>query len=158
MREYRLISETRSQLSDMMQPHQANPAGNVHGGEIMKMMDNCAGVVALRHARSNVVTVKVDELIFFKPIFVGQLVTCVGEMVYTGKTSMLIRVTVKTESVKEESSEPQVALTAYFTFVSLGADGRPKPVLPVIPETDEEKRIYDEYEKKYLEEKQKREK
>ncbi len=158
MREYRLISETRSVLSDIMLPHQANPSGNVHGGEIMKMMDTCGGVVAQRHARMNVVTVKVDELIFYKPICVGDYVTCTGEMVYVGSTSMTVRVTVKNENITDKNSQPQIALTAYFTFVALDENGKPTKVLPVIPETDEEKVAYDEFEKKYLAGKQERRK
>lgn len=156
MKEYRLISETRSVLSDVMQPHQANPAGNVHGGEIMKMMDNCGSVAAHRHARSNVVTVKVDELIFYKPIFVGNYVTCIGEVVFTGNTSMTVRVTVISENLTDEESESEIALTAYFTFVALGDDGRPRRVLPVKPETDAEKAAYAEYSARYIEDKKRR--
>ena len=74
--------------SQVMMPHHANPAGNVHGGEIMKVMDNAAYAVALKYAKGNCVTARVDELEFHLPIFVGALVTCTASIVYVGRTSM----------------------------------------------------------------------
>lgn len=75
-------------MSQVMLPHQANVAGNVHGGEIMKFMDMAAGACAMKYARSNCVTARVDELVFHIPIFVGALVTCTANIAYVGNTSM----------------------------------------------------------------------
>jgi acyl-CoA hydrolase len=122
-----------------MQPHQANPAGNVHGGEIMKMMDNAAYVVAQRHARTNVVTARVDELIFHKPIFVGNLVTCHAYITFIGRSSMEVAVTVEVENLYSELPS-ECALTGYFTMVALNAGGQPIRVTPM-ELTNEEERV-----------------
>lgn len=112
------VNDSKSVLSEVMLPSQANPAGTVHGGEIMKLMDACGGVAAMRHAKTNVVTVRVDELVFYQPILVGQLVICEAELAFVGKTSMEMKVTVKVEDLMSDVST-KLALTAYFTYVAL---------------------------------------
>jgi acyl-CoA hydrolase len=146
------IIESRSVLSDIMLPSQANPAGIVHGGEIMKMMDNCGGVAAMRHARTNVVTVRVDELVFYQSIFVGQLVICEAELIFTGRTSMEVQVTVKVEDLMCEACT-RVALTAYFTFVALGPDGKPCQVPQLLVETEEEIKAFEKGRIRYFDHK-----
>ncbi len=143
MEKRKTVSETRTILSDIMLPGQANPAGNVHGGEIMKMMDNCAGVAARRHAHKNCVTARVDELMFYHPIFVGQLVICEACLVYVGRSSMEIKVTVRVEDTYGEERQA-LALSAYFTFVALDENGKPCEVPRLEIQTDEEARAYDE--------------
>jgi acyl-CoA hydrolase len=144
----RRISDSKSMISDLMLPSQANPAGMVHGGEIMKMMDNCGGVAAVRHARTNVVTLRVDEMVFYEPILVGQLVTCESQLVFTGRTSMEVKVTVKVEDLVSE--EPaKVALTAYFTYVAMGADGKPCKVPELLIETEEERQDFEKGRMRY---------
>ncbi|NLB42423.1 MAG: acyl-CoA thioesterase [Clostridiales bacterium] len=120
--EEKTVAHSRAIMSQVMLPSQANPAGNVHGGEIMKMMDTTASVTAARHARTNIVTARVDELIFHTPIFVGALVTCRAKLIFVGRSSMEISVTVEAEYLQEEKP-PKVALTAYFTMVSLDDNG-----------------------------------
>ena len=129
--------------SQVMQPHQANVAGNVHGGEIMKMMDTAAGAVATKYSKGNCVTARVDELEFHLPIFVGALVTCTATVVYVGKTSMEVFVNVEAEDL-ESSNGPQKALSAYFTMVAMGRNGRSQMVPQYTPETEEEIRQYEE--------------
>lgn len=124
-------------MSQVMLPHQANVAGNVHGGEIMKFMDTAAGAVAMKYSKSNCVTARVDELEFHLPIFVGALVTCTAKVVYVGRTSMEIFVNVEVEDL-ESNNGPQRALSAYFTMVAMGRNGRPQVVPPYSPETEEE--------------------
>ena len=126
-----------------MQPDQANPSGNVHGGEIMKLMDNAAYVVAQRHARTNVVTARVDELIFHQPIYVGNLVTCHAFLTFVNRSSMEVVVTVAVENLFSESPG-KCALTAYFTMVALNVGGKPLSVLPLKLETEEEKIRFEE--------------
>ena len=121
-----------------MQPDQANPAGNVHGGEIMKLMDNAAFVVAQRHARTNVVTARVDELIFHQPIYVGNLVTCHAFLTFVNRSSMEVVVTVEVENLFSESPG-KCALTAYFTMVALNVGGKPLSISPLQLENEEEK-------------------
>ena len=130
-------------MSQVMQPHQANVAGNVHGGEIMKFMDTAAGAVGMKYAKSNVVTARVDELEFHLPIFVGALVTCTAEIVYVGRSSMEVFVNVEVEDL-ERDREPEKALSAYFTMVSLDRMGRPQSVQPLKLETEEEKKMFEE--------------
>ena len=142
MKEQKTIAESRAVLSDVMLPGQANPAGNVHGGEIMKMMDTGASVTAMRHAKANVVTVRVDELMFYHPIYVGQLVICESELVFVGRTSMEVKVTVRVEDMLCDC-EVSTALTAFFTFVALDGQGRPCSVPRLRLETDEQRAAFE---------------
>lgn len=137
--------ELREQIvmSQVMLPHQANVAGNVHGGEIMKFMDTAAGAVAMRYTKSNCVTARVDELEFHLPIFVGALVTCTASIVYVGRTSMEVLVNVEAEDL-ESSNGPEKALSAYFTMVAMGKNGRPQLVPQYTPQTEDEIRLYEE--------------
>lgn len=130
-------------------PHQANPAGNVHGGEIIKMMDSTAGIAAQKHCRTNVVTARVDELCFKKPVKIGDYITCTARVVYSGFSSMEIFVTVESENLY--TGETKIALTAFFTMVSLDENGRPKEVPPISPGDDEYSRLLYETGKKHYE-------
>lgn len=134
-------------MSQVMLPHQANVAGNVHGGEIMKFMDTAAGAVAMKYAKANCVTARVDELEFHLPIFVGALVTCTASIVYVGRTSIEVLVNVEAEDL-ESNSVPQKALSACFTMVCMGKNGRPQNVPEYKPETEDEIRLYEEAKKK----------
>lgn len=146
--EAKKISDSKSVISNVMLPNQANPAGNVHGGEIMKLMDVAASVCAHRHSRTNVVTIRVDELIFHNPIFVGQLVTCEASLVFVGNTSMEIKVLVMVEDMTKETL-PKIALTAFFTFVALDNLGKPCPVPKLILETEDEIKSFEEGKKRH---------
>lgn len=143
------IAESRSIISNVMQPSQANPNGNVHGGEIMKIMDTCAGVAAMRHCKTNAVTLRVDELIFHCPVYVGQLVVCEAELVYTGRSSMEIRVTVHVDDMTAETPT-KTALSAYFTFVALDSHGIPCEVPQLELETEEERVAFEMGRKRHL--------
>jgi uncharacterized protein (TIGR00369 family) len=129
-------------ISMIMEPIHANVNGNVHGGEIMKLMDTTAGCAAVHYAKECVVTARVDELQFLKPIHIGDFVTCTGRVVYVGRTSIEIYVTIDVENLRVSDSG-QRALEAYFTLVALDSDGHPTPVAPYEPETEEEKRLYE---------------
>ncbi|HBV86358.1 MAG TPA: acyl-CoA thioesterase [Desulfosporosinus sp.] len=136
-------------MSNVMLPQHANPFGNVHGGEIMKLMDSAAGVVARRHARTNVVTARVDKLEFHLPTHVGDVVTCYGKLTFVGKSSMEVSVTVTVEDVSK--NEPaKTALTSYFTLVSLDESGKSQQVPPLELTTEEERRIFEEGRQRYL--------
>lgn len=138
---------TKLIMSQVMLPSQANVAGNVHGGEIMKLMDTAAGAVATKYARCNVVTARVDELQFHLPIFVGALVTLTATIAYVGRTSMEVSVNVDVEDL-ESDTEPKRALSSYFTMVALDKGGRPRQLPPLDLETEEEKFMYDEVKKR----------
>lgn len=139
-----------------MLPENANLNGNVHGGVIMKMMDNTAGIVARKHARTNVVTARVDMLEFHHPIHIGNLVTCKGNLIYVGNSSMEVLVTVFVEDLNKEEDNQKRALTGYFTMVALDDEGKPTKVPSLDTASEEEKRLFNEGKKRYLEYKQKK--
>lgn len=128
-------------ISEIMMPNQANVEGNIHGGEIMKMMDSCAYAVTRRYARTNVVTARVDELQFHQPIKVGDLVTCAAKIVFAGKTSMEVSVDVQVEDLRSHIP-PLTALSAFFTMVALDRNSKPACVSPLEIITDEEKSAF----------------
>jgi len=132
------VRETSVIMSQVMMPQDINKSGNVHGGVIMKLIDQVASVVAIRHARSNVVTASVDRMDFLSPVFVGDLVTCKASLNYAGRSSMEIGVRVESENLL--TGEGRHPVSAYLTFVSLDANGRPKEIPPLILETEEDKR------------------
>ena len=142
-------------MSQVMLPNQANVAGNVHGGEIMKFMDTTAGAVAMKYSKSNCVTARVDELEFHLPIFVGALVTCTATVVYVGRTSMEVFVNVEVEDLESDNG-PQKALSAYFTMVAMGKNGKPQIVPEYIPETEEEIQRHEEAKVRVQEHKEKK--
>ena len=130
------VADSRVVLSMMMNPAHDNALGNVHGGEIMKLADEAAGLCAMRHARSAAVTVAIDSMTFDEPIYVGNMVTLVAELTYTGRTSMEIRVVV---SAEDPLTGRQVHTNvAYFVFVAIDSEGRPRPVPPLAIETPQE--------------------
>lgn len=132
------IADSRFTLSSLMNPQDANPLGNVHGGVIMKLVDETGGIVAMRHAGNPVVTVAVDSMQFIKPIIVGDLVQCHGELTYVGRTSMEVRVDVTSEN--PYSGDTSLSNTAYLVYVALDADGQPTPVPSLALNTPEEKK------------------
>ena len=142
-------SESQLVISEVMMPSQANVAGNIHGGEIMKLMDSTAYAAARRYARSNVVTARVDELEFHLPIFIGDLVICTAQVVFAGKSSMEVAVNVEVEDLECEGRKK--ALSAYFTMVSLDKKARPNMVPELILETPEEVEAFGERKRRYEE-------
>lgn len=143
------MKESKISIGNLMEPQQANVSGNVHGGEIMKLMDNTAGIVAHRHARGNTVTARVDELEFIKPIHIGNLVTFEGRLTYVGNSSMEVLVEVYVEDLEVENSK-ELALTGYFTMVGLDEEEKPRKVPELTPETPEEEKLFAEGMKRYL--------
>ncbi len=125
-------------LAQQMNPQDANPAGNVHGGVIMKYIDTAAGTVAQRHARSNAVTASIDRLDFHHPVYIGDLLTLKASLNYVGKTSMEVGVRVEAESLF--TGQVRHTASAYLTFVALDGEGRPREIPPLILETDDERR------------------
>jgi len=129
-------------MAQMMIPQDANPAGNVHGGVVVKIIDEAAGVVAARHARSNVVTASIDRLDLHTPVLVGDVLFFKASLTFVGSTSMEIGVRVEAENLM--TGEVRHAASAYLTYVALDRHGRPTPVPLLILETEEEKRRYRE--------------
>lgn len=132
------ISETVNTLAVQMNPEDANPAGNVHGGVIMKYVDTAAGVVAIRHCRKLAVTASIDRLDFLSPVYVGDVLILKAALNHTGRTSMEVGVRVEAENLI--TGEVRHTASAYLTFVALDANGRPAEVPPLELETDEQRR------------------
>jgi len=120
-----------------MQPEHANNLGNVHGGWIMKLVDEAGALACMRHAQKRVVTVAVDSLVFREPIKIGNLVILNAEVTYAGRTSMEAEVQVISEN--PISGERVRTNTAYLVYVALDDDGKPSSVPELLVESDEEK-------------------
>lgn len=131
------ISESCVTLSVMMGPQDTNGLGNVHGGVIMKLVDEAGGLTAMRHAQAPAVTVAVDSMTFMQPIYVGMFVMFNAELTYVGRTSMEVRVEVITENPL--TGERRTSNIAYLVYVALDDEGKPTPVPPLIYETPEQK-------------------
>lgn len=135
------VRESEVTMAQLMSPQDTNPAGNVHGGVVMKLIDEAGGAVAFRHARSNVVTASIDRLSFHHPIFVGDLVMLKASVNMVGKTSMDVGVRVECENLI--TGQIRHTASAYLTYVALDVDSKPKPVAPLILESpDEERRFH----------------
>ncbi len=132
------VNDSRVTMSHILLPQDANPAGIVHGGVVMKHIDNAAGVVAIRHTRANCVTASIDRLDFHNPAFIGDLITFKASLNMAGTTSMEVGVRVETENLK--TGEIRHTASAYLTFVALDDDFRPQPVPPLLPETEDDSR------------------
>jgi acyl-CoA hydrolase len=132
------VKETSVIMAQIMTPQDANIAGNVQGGVIMRLIDEAAAVVASRHTQNNVVTASIDRLDFHYPVYIGNLVTLKASVNFVGKTSMEIGVRVEAENIR--TGEIRHTSSAYLTFVPLGENGKPVPAPPLILESEEDKR------------------
>jgi len=131
-------SETDSVLTRWMGLEDANTAGYVHGGVIMRLCDEVAGIAAIRHCGTRVVTAGMDRMTFLNPVHVGQLVTFLATVNAAWRTSMEVGVRVESEDIRTRKLAH--TSTAYLTMVALDDDGRPAPVPPLTPATPEERR------------------
>ncbi|MDD5093631.1 MAG: hotdog domain-containing protein [Dehalococcoidia bacterium] len=143
----RTVGHSATYMAQIMLPNQTNPAGNVHGGELMKMMDNAAGVAAARHCNNPVVTAKVDDLQFLVPVKVGDVVILHSRLVFASRSSMTVRVEVEVEKLYTEKRIH--ALTASFIMVALNKDGGAIEVPPLIISTEEERILFEEAKAEY---------
>jgi acyl-CoA hydrolase len=122
-------------LSRIMTAADVNLYGTVHGGVIMKFMDDAAGATAARHCGFNAVTVAIDEITLLVPVRVGDLVHAKAQVNWTGHTSLEVGVTVLAERWNEAGREPVHVATAYLVFVGVSIDGSPRPVPQVLPQS-----------------------
>ncbi|MDZ4104499.1 MAG: acyl-CoA thioesterase [Hydrogenophaga sp.] len=125
-------------MTVLMTPDMANFSGNVHGGTILKLLDQVAYACASRYARSYVVTLSVDQVMFRQPIHVGELVTFMASVNHTGTSSMEIGIKVVTENIRNQVVRH--ANSCFFTMVAVGDDGKPVPVPKLQPDTPDEHR------------------
>jgi uncharacterized protein (TIGR00369 family) len=140
--EGRRVGDSELTLSQFMQPEHANNLGNVHGGVVMKLIDEAGGLCAARHARRPTVTVAVDSMMFLEPVHIGDLVTFNAHLTYVGRTSMEVEVCVEAEEIR--TGKRRLTNTAYAVYVALGDDGRPVEAPPLIVETEEQRLLWEQ--------------
>jgi acyl-CoA hydrolase len=133
-------------MTVLMTPDMANFSGNVHGGAILKYLDSVAYACASRYSGSYVVTLSVDRVVFRQPIHVGELVTFLASVNYTGSTSMEIGIKVVTENIQK--GLVRHTNSCYFTMVAVDEDRNPVKVPPLQADTEEQKRRFLEAEKR----------
>src|SRR5512134_608781 len=131
------IRASRVTISQLMHPEHANLLGNIHGGWIMKLVDEAGALACMRHAQRKVVTVAIDSMVFRQPIRIGDLIIINAEVSYVGRTSLEAEVQVLAEN--PITGERTHTNTAYLVYVALDDAGRPTPVPPLQAETDEER-------------------
>lgn len=134
------VSESKTEMSQLMMPHHANMAGTVYGGTILSVADSVAYVCAARHAGPNCVTVSVDRVDFHEPIQIGELVTFLASVNYVGRSSMEVGIKIFAEDLK--SGTKRHTNSCYFTMVAVDGRGKSAEVPRLIPETEDEKRRY----------------
>jgi len=127
-------------MTVLMSPEMANFSGKVHGGAILRLLDQVAYACASRYAGRYVVTLSVDQVVFREPVHVGELVTFLASVNYTGNTSMEVGIKVVTENIRERSVRH--SNSCFFTMVAVDDDRKPVAVPPRQPETSEEKRRF----------------
>ena len=137
---------SRVTLSQLMHPEHANLLGNVHGGWIMKLVDEAGALACMRHAQKKVVTVAIDSMTFRQPIRIGDLIVLNAEVTYTGHTSMEAEVQVVAEN--PVTGERTHTNTAYLVYVALDDDGHPTTIPALLVETDEEKQRMEQAKKR----------
>jgi acyl-CoA hydrolase len=142
MRPSKPVSDSKSILSSQMLPSDANPMGFVHGGTILKLVDEAAGVTALRHTRKTVVTASLDRMDFYNPVYVGNLLTLKASLNYAGHTSMEVGVRIEAEDLK--TGKITHTGSSYLTYVAMDENGKPTEIPDVVPETPEERRRWRE--------------
>lgn len=134
----RRAADSSVTISQLMELVDANIAGNVHGGTIMKLVDTAAALAAIRHAGGLCVTVTVDELSFLEPVHIGEVVTLRASVNDVGTTSLECGVRVDAEN--PVTGRKVHASSAYLVFVAIDDEGHPRPVPPLLVEGDEERR------------------
>jgi acyl-CoA hydrolase len=141
------VEHSATSMSQMIWPDLAGRAGFAHGGEIMKMMDTAAGVVAVKHSHRDSVTARVEGINFYQPIKVYDLVTVDARLTFVGRTSMDVLVEVWAENIPKEQRVH--ALTAYFIMVAVDDQGKPTEVPPLILSSDRDKELWEKGKRRY---------
>jgi uncharacterized protein (TIGR00369 family) len=135
-------AESRLVLHQLMLPEHANAHGNVHGGVIMRMVDEAGAICAMRHARLPCVTISIDSMTFRQPVHLGELLICTANITWIGRSSIEVHVHVQSEHpITGVASHTN---SAYVVYVALGEDGKPCPAPPLLLVTDEDRRAFAE--------------
>src|SRR3954471_21112769 len=138
----RTVAQSRSEYAEICLPNDANFLGNMLGGRVMHLVDLCGAIAGMRHARCPVVTASVDQMTFLHPVHVGELVRLKSQVNRVFRTSMEVGVKVWVENLP--TGEVKHTSSAYLTFVAVDKAGRRVVLDPIVPESDEERRRYEE--------------
>ena len=141
-------NESKAEMTVRMFPSDANPAGNVFGGEILKQIDLIAGLVSQRHSRTNAVTASIDRVNFLKPVYVGNALILNARLNYVHRSSMEIEIKVEAEDLM--TGIRTLTNTAYVTTVALGPNGKTTEVPLLLLETEEDRQRFADGEKRML--------
>ncbi|MGB8646286.1 MAG: acyl-CoA thioesterase [Anaerolineae bacterium] len=136
------VHDSELTLAVGMNPADANALGDVHGGHIMKLVDEAGGICAIRHSRRPTVTVTMDSMTFLSPVRVGDLVTFRASINWIGRTSIEVGVRVEAENIM--TGEVTHTNSAYLVYVALDENGRPTPVPPLVLESEAQRRRWEE--------------
>ena len=142
MQDNKCVQDSKIEVIQFMTQADANIAGNVHGGAIMKLIDNTAGIVAMRHCGTNAVTASLDRLDFHSPVFIGDILHVKACINLVGRTSMEVGVRVEAENYREGCLRHTAS--AYLTFISLDEHGKPTPAPPINIVTEDDRRRNEE--------------
>ena len=133
-------TQSRVTLHHLMTPEHANALGNVHGGVIMRLVDECGAISAMRHAHRPCVTIAIDSMTFREPVHVGALLMCEARVSYVGRTS--IETSVRVHSENPITGQTTHTNSAYVVYVALDENGRPAVVPELALETDEDRELF----------------
>ena len=139
--EMKTIKDSAIEIVQQMMQTDANLAGNVHGGHILKLIDNTAGIVAVRHTQKNCVTASINKVDFHSPVFVSDILRVKASINLVGRTSMEVGVRVEAENFV--TGTVRHTTSAYLTFIAIDEKGKPTKVPPISAETDDEKRRFE---------------
>jgi acyl-CoA hydrolase len=140
------VSASRITFSRLVGSADANLHSNVHGGTIMRMVDEAAGAVAARHTGGRAVTAVVDQMLFVVPVHIGDIVTCQAQVNWTGRTSCEIGVRVTAQRWDRGDEPPHHVASAYLVFVGIDDAEHPRQIPMMMPENDEDRRHFREAE------------
>ncbi|MFX3635211.1 MAG: acyl-CoA thioesterase [Candidatus Pristimantibacillus sp.] len=143
----KLAKDSRTVMTQIVFPLDANHQHTMFGGKVMEYMDKVAAIAAMRHARMQVVTASTDSLDFVAPIKVGDVIEVEAFVTWTSRRSMEVYVSVMSENLF--TGHRKITVTAFFTFIALDPLGKPTAVSPVIPETEEEIRLFSSAPERY---------
>jgi acyl-CoA hydrolase len=144
--EPKTVANSQVEMIQIVFPNDANPHGNVFGGRVMQLIDIIGSVSAMRHCRNGVVTASMDKLDFLSPAYVGELLILRASVNFVARTSMEVGVKVTAENPL--TGEQRHTGSAYITYVSIDKAGKPIPVPPIVPETADEKRRFQQAEQR----------
>lgn len=136
------VSASHTIMSELVLPNDTNGLGNLMGGRLLHWMDICAAISAQRHSGAVCVTASVDNVQFHSPILQSEIVTLESHINRAFRTSMEVEINVDAENPR--TGQKRRCNSAYFTFVSMGKDGKPTPVPAIIPETDKELELFEQ--------------